>query len=73
MSPSSAAARHLAVIEAGARALNDELTILASAEDAVDAQPALKRAIWHVAVMMHYANRQRARTSAVTLERVVEG
>jgi hypothetical protein len=78
MSPTPAAARHLAVIEAGARALNDELTILASAFDEEDegnipdARAAVQRCVFHAYELLQYAQRHGARAGAGTLARVTE-
>jgi hypothetical protein len=78
MSPSPAAARHLAVIEAGAREINDELTILASAFDeddegnVPDARAAVQRCVFHAYEMLDYAQRHGARASASTLALATE-
>jgi hypothetical protein len=78
MSPTPSAARHLAVIEAGARALNDGLTILASAFDeddegnVPDARAAVQRCVFHAYEMLQYAQRNGARAGAGTLARTTE-
>ena len=67
---------HPAIIEAAARELNDELTILRAdldgAEDVPDALAAIQRCAWIASALINYAARHGARAGAWSLNRMIE-